>query len=209
MERVPFFSPELDRSSPLNDVESIKSALALLDDPQLKEEIIQGNVTLAMIRPHVGPDANNLGLDDLSAAEQIENMINELGVLAKFSFHFTAQSAHEFYQGDPEASMSQEPARNPERYPNRWPEFIDFMSSGPTTVLLLHSPNGDAIPKWRSHLGHWNIDKVRDPSTIRGKLGVNKYNNLVHGSDAPESVLRELPIIQKCLLAELQDSEEK
>lgn len=199
MEKVPFYREDLDRTSQNQSNESLSQVIDLLNDPRLEEEIAAGNITLAMIRPNVGPEANNLGLEDIDAAEKIEEMIEGLGVLAKFSILFSQEAAEEFYGGGPQESMSKEKPRNPDEYESRWPEFVDFMTSGPTTVILLHSPNGDAIPRWRSHLGHWNIDEVRDETTIRGILGVNKYNNLVHGSDAPESVLRELSIIKSCV----------
>jgi nucleoside diphosphate kinase len=205
MEKVPFYTPELNRSEPEPLPETLREVISLLKDAQLEEEIREGNVTLAMIRPQVGPNANLLGLDDQHAADQIEGMIENLGILAKFSFELSKAAAEEFYGGDPKVSMLKESPTDPSRYDSRWPEFIDFMTSGPVTVLLLHSPAGDAIPLWRSHLGHWNIDEIRDPSTIRGKLGVNKYNNLVHGSDAPEAVIRELGIITNCL-EDIQES---
>ena len=206
MEKVPFYRVDLDRASHDHRSESLSQVMDLLSDTRLEDEILAGNITLAMIRPNVGPEANNLGLEDIDAADKIEEMIEGLGVLAKFSFNFNQQEVEEFYGGGPQDSMSKEAPRNPSQYETRWPEFVDFMTSGPTTVILLHSPSGDAIPKWRSHLGHWNIDEVRDETTIRGKLGVNKYNNLVHGSDSPESVLRELSIIRSCIQGNLPET---
>lgn len=203
IERVPFYSPELDRARVASADIEVKTVVAeLLRDPRLAEEIEAGNVTLAMIRPQVGPDANIERLPDPQAADKIEGMIEGLGEMAKFSFKFTTGAATEFYQGGPEASMRKEPAIDPDRYESRWPEFVDFMTSGPTTAIILYSPDGDAIERWRAHLGHWNIDQIRDPATIRGSFGVNKYNNLVHGSDAPTSVLREIGIIADCLMSE-------
>lgn len=199
MEQVPFYSPELDRTDNDPTEKSLDLVLDILRDPRLQEEILAGNITLAMVRPNVGPEANIEGLPDAECAEKIEEMIVGLGAVTKFSFQFTKEATEEFYGGGPEASMSKEPPRNPVLYNNRWPEFVDFMTSGQTTALLLHDPEGEAIAKWRAHLGHWNIDEVRDMSTIRGILGVNKYNNLVHGSDAPEAVLRELGIIADIL----------
>jgi len=199
VEKVPFYRADLDRKSTHYLAESVAQVIELIDDPTLVKEIQAGNVTLAMIRPKVGPEANNLGLSDEDASNRVEEMIEGLGVMAKFSFHFSREAAEEFYGGGPQESMSKEPPRNPQVYDSRWSEFVDFMMSGPTTALLLYSPDSDAIPRWRAHLGHWNIDEIRDLSTIRGKLGVNKYNNLVHGSDATEAVTRELGILRECL----------
>lgn len=205
VENVPYYSSELARENTNKELLAYQEVTALLGDARLAEEIKTGNVTLAMIRPNVGPEANVFGLTDNEAADTIEGMIEGLGEMAKFSFHFTPEAAREFYEGGPEASMRNEAPIDSTRYETRWPEFIDFMTSGPTTAILLYSPTGDAISRWRAHLGHWNIDQVRDMNTIRGKLGVNKYNNLVHGSDSPESVLRELAILSRCLTAPVSD----
>ncbi len=202
IERVPFYSPDLDRGNVAQDMAERNTVAELLRDPYLAEEIKAGNVTLAMIRPDVGPNANVEGLSDLEAADNIEGMIEGLGEMAKFSLVFSEDAAKDFYQGGPEASMRREPAKDSSRYESKWPEFIELMTSGPTTAILLYSPDGDAIERWRAHLGHWNIDLIRDPATIRGRFGVDKHNNLVHGSDAPESVLREIAIIARCLTNE-------
>lgn len=207
-QRYPYFNPELSREKEEQNSVALSEVSELLDDPALEREIHAGNVTLAMIRPTVGPDANVLSLPDLEAADHIEEMIVNLGVMAKFSFQFTPNAVEEFYSGDPKESMSKGVARDPESYDSRWLEFVDFMASGPTTALLLHSYDGDAIPLWRAHLGHWNIDEVRDATTIRGSFGVNKYNNLVHGSDSIDSVFKELNIIRHNLSSQADFSYE-
>lgn len=205
MSRLPYYNPELSRAENSPSQPSILETIGVLEDPRLQEEIAAGNISLAMIRPHVGPEANVLGLPDLEASDEIEGLIQGLGFTAKFSFQFTKEAVEDFYGGDPRDGMSQGIAKDSGKYANRWLEFVDFMTSGPTTAILLYSPNGDAIQSWRSHLGHWNIDKERDPNTIRGKLGVDKFNNLVHGSDSPQSVSRELEIIKSCLHGSLED----
>ncbi len=195
----PFYNPELDRSISQPVAAEFVPVLELLENPELHEEITKGNVTLAMIRPHVGPDANLLGLQDLEATDHIEESIFGLAVISKFSFTFTHNAVDSFYGGGPQASMEKEKPVDPTTYASRWLEFRDFMASAPTTALLLYSPYGDAITRWRGHLGHWNIDEIRDPATIRGAFGVNKYNNLVHGSDEPAAVFKELDIIRQSI----------
>jgi len=196
---LPYFDQDLERSE-INDATEYSEALIqLLSDERVIDAAKNGHLTLAMIRPNVGPDANLRGLSDVECAELIEEMIAGLGVAAKFSFKFPEEVVDEFYSGAPQAVMEQAAPLDPSRFESRWPEFKEFMASGPTTALLLLSSDEDAIEKWRDHLGHWNIDKFRDPTTIRGLLGVNVYNNLVHGSDAPESVVRELALIRKAI----------
>jgi nucleoside diphosphate kinase len=194
----PYFDEDLSREHTHGDGD-FREVVSLLQDERLLQEAEAGNITLAMIRPQVGPEANLLGLSDLECAEKIEEMITNLGVVAKFSINFDVEVVDEFYSGAPQETMLGAAAEDQEKYSSRWPEFKDFMSSGPTTILILHSPNGDAIEQWRAHLGHWNIEKFRDPATIRGALAVNLFNNLVHGSDAPESVIRELGLIRRQL----------
>ncbi len=196
---IPYNSKMLSRESQNLDKEEITSIVNLLESNGFKELISQGKITLAMIRPNVGPDANLLGMPDLEAAEEIEKKITGLGFSMKFSFVWPKESITEFYDGGPKASMQKEKPIDPAKYPTRWEEFVDFMSSAPTTIIYLFDPDNEAIKKWRDHLGHWNIDQVRDPSTIRGSFGVNKYNNLVHGSDSSDSVSKETGMICSAL----------
>lgn len=197
--RLPFYDSKLARTEITDTVMYPESVKKLLIDDRVIEAAYRGNLTLAMIRPKVGPEANLRGLSDESCAELVEEMIEGMGVVAKFSFTFTEDIVDEFYSGLPQATMERNVPQDPSRFESRWPEFKEFMASGPTTALLLFSPNGDAIERWRAHLGHWNIEKYRDPATIRGSLGVDIFNNLVHGSDSPDSVVRELGLIRKAV----------
>jgi len=200
MTSFPFYSPELARTTSEEPSGATEALTELLRSDQLHELIERGDVTLAMIRPNVGPDANLESLPDVMAAEVIEGEIQGLGVMAKFSLIFDEEGIEEFYDGPAktESMIPALPLKNQD-FENRWDEFKNTMTSGPVTVFLLHSSNGDAVSTWRSHLGHWNIEEVRDPQTIRGRHGVDNLNNLVHGSDSPTSVAREVKIISALL----------
>lgn len=192
----PYYDENLERNL-VNSESMFAGVVDLLEHPTTREQAELGNLTLAMVRPHVGPTANLLGIEDYEASQTIEEKITGLGVAAKFSVFFDDEVIDEFYAGDPQAVMMKAEPEDSSRFDNRWPEFKEFMTSGPTTILLLHSPNGYAVDLWRAHLGHWNIEKFRDPETIRGALAVNVWNNLVHGSDSPSSVVRELRLIAR------------
>lgn len=199
-----FYREELSRERRHQASEELELATDFLSFIESQDTLIDsGNITFAMIRPSVGPEANLLNLSDQEAADSIEEMITGLGVMAKFSFVFTKDAISELYDGDPRENMEKQTPIDPEMYTSRWPEFIDFMTTSPTTALILHSEDGNAIEKWRAHLGHWNVDLNRDESTIRGRLAVNKYNNLVHGSDSPEAVRREIGIVKNTLLSQM------
>lgn len=69
-----------------------------------------------------------------------------------------------------------------------------FMSSGPLVLLVLERAN--AIEEWRKQMGPTDIEKARSHfGSIRGKFGRHNrppHENVVHGSDSPESAVREL-----------------
>ena len=70
-------------------------------------------------------------------------------------------------------------------------ELVEFITSGPTLALVLEGES--AIPVVRTTMGATNpADAV--PGTIRGDLALAMPDNLVHGSDAPESARREIEL---------------
>ena len=70
-------------------------------------------------------------------------------------------------------------------------ELVDFITSAPTLALVLEGDS--AIPVVRTTMGGTNpVDAA--PGTIRGDLALAMPNNLVHGSDSPESAAREIAL---------------
>ena len=67
--------------------------------------------------------------------------------------------------------------------------LTEFMSSGPSIVLVLEAP--DAIKKWRTLMGATDPAKA-DAGTLRKEFGQSIENNATHGSDAPETAAFEL-----------------
>ena len=70
-------------------------------------------------------------------------------------------------------------------------ELVDFITSGPVVVARLEGEN--AIDVWRTLMGPTD-PKEAPPGTIRGDLGLVITENIVHGSDSPESAERELKL---------------
>jgi nucleoside-diphosphate kinase len=70
-------------------------------------------------------------------------------------------------------------------------ELVDFITSGP---VVLGKVSGErAISVWRTLMGPTDpIDAP--PGTIRGDLATVITENVVHGSDSPESAARELKL---------------
>lgn len=69
--------------------------------------------------------------------------------------------------------------------------LVDFMTSGPVVALALEGRN--AIETTRRLMGATNAAEAA-PGTIRGDFGLSFSNNLVHGSDGPESAATELAL---------------
>ena len=70
-------------------------------------------------------------------------------------------------------------------------ELVEFITSGPTLALVLEGES--AIPVVRTTMGATNPADAA-PGTIRGDLALAMPDNLVHGSDAPESARREIEL---------------
>jgi nucleoside-diphosphate kinase len=70
-------------------------------------------------------------------------------------------------------------------------ELVEFITSGPTLALVVEGES--AIPVVRTSMGATNPADAA-PGTIRGDLALAMPDNLVHGSDAPESARREIEL---------------
>jgi len=67
-------------------------------------------------------------------------------------------------------------------------ELVDFITSGPIVAMVLEGP--DAVRAARQVIGATNPLEAA-PGTIRGDLAIEMGENMVHGSDSPESADRE------------------
>ena len=68
-------------------------------------------------------------------------------------------------------------------------ELVEFITSGP--VVAMEWSGESAVSVARTLMGPTNpVDAP--PGTIRGDYGLILTNNIVHGSDSPESGVREL-----------------
>jgi nucleoside-diphosphate kinase len=72
-----------------------------------------------------------------------------------------------------------------------YPGLIEFITSGPT--LALNVEGESAVSIVRAAMGATDPAEAA-PGTIRGDLGLSMPDNLVHGSDSPESAARELKL---------------
>lgn len=94
------------------------------------------------------------------------------------SYSFTREKAEEFY-----SAHSNKPFFN---------ELVSFITSGPTMAFILDGTN--AISTVRIMIGSTKSYEAA-PGTIRGDLGLNITDNIVHASDSYESFIKESRVI--------------
>lgn len=70
-------------------------------------------------------------------------------------------------------------------------DLVDFVTSGPAVAMIVEGPN--AINVMRTLMGATNPFNAA-PGTIRGDFGLDLTQNLIHGSDSPQSAQRELAL---------------
>jgi len=69
--------------------------------------------------------------------------------------------------------------------------LIDYITSGPVVKMVVTGP--DAVLVCRKLMGATN-PRDAAPGTIRGDFGLIMDANVIHGSDSPESAVREIEI---------------
>ena len=70
-------------------------------------------------------------------------------------------------------------------------DLVSFITRGPLVAMVLEGP--DAWKVVRALMGATN-PRDAAPGTIRGDLAIELTENLVHGSDGPESAAREVAL---------------
>jgi nucleoside-diphosphate kinase len=70
-------------------------------------------------------------------------------------------------------------------------ELVEFITSAPTWALVVEGEG--AVATLRTTIGATNPADAA-PGSIRGDLATSMPNNLVHGSDSPESAEREIAL---------------
>jgi len=71
-------------------------------------------------------------------------------------------------------------------------DLVAFITRAPAVLMVVEGP-GDTYKVVRTLMGVTNPREAA-PGTIRGDLAIELTENLVHGSDSPESAKREIDI---------------
>lgn len=70
--------------------------------------------------------------------------------------------------------------------------LLEFITSGPVVAAIVEGPR--AVAAFRQIAGGTDPVEKATPGTIRGDLALVTQDNLVHGSDSPESSAREIEL---------------
>jgi nucleoside-diphosphate kinase len=73
-----------------------------------------------------------------------------------------------------------------------FPSLLEFITSGPVVAAILEGPR--AVAAFRQIAGGTDPVEKATPGTIRGDFALNTQLNLVHGSDSPDSAVREIEL---------------
>jgi nucleoside-diphosphate kinase len=124
--------------------------------------------TLSIIKPD-GVEKNLIG--------EIYSRFEKAGlqIVAARMLHLSQEQAEGFY-----AVHSERPFYN---------DLVNYMRSGPVMVTALEGES--AIDKHREIMGATNPDDA-DPGTIRKDFAASIEENVVHGSDGPDTAAQEI-----------------
>ena len=71
-------------------------------------------------------------------------------------------------------------------------DLVEFITGGPLVAIVVEGAR--AISAFRQLAGGTDPVEKATPGTIRGDFGLEVQFNLVHGSDSPESAVREIKL---------------
>ncbi len=124
--------------------------------------------TLSIVKPD-GVQKNLIG-EVYSRFEQ-----SGLQIVAAKMLHLTQEQAEGFYAVHKERPF--------------YADLVSYMTSGPVVVQVLEG--GDAIQKNREIMGATNPAEAA-PGTIRADFAESIEENIVHGSDGPDTAVQEI-----------------
>lgn len=72
-------------------------------------------------------------------------------------------------------------------------ELIEFITRSPVLPMVVEGPGDDTWQLVRTIMGATKVEDAQ-PGSIRGDLATTTSENLVHGSDGPESAAHEIAL---------------
>ena len=184
------------------DIERLESLDGLLAAAVLGQLVNDNEITLGMVKPGAN---EGIGLpdNDDEAAQAIVAAIGIRNVPLQFHTLLDESQAERFYGEATTARLRNIPSEVPgvsvaERH-------LNFIISDPVTMMLVSRPGGGAV-EWLKEIVGATLPSQAHSNSIRGRHATDNMlpNNLVHRSDTPDDVLREISgfksIIQELLV---------
>jgi nucleoside-diphosphate kinase len=72
-------------------------------------------------------------------------------------------------------------------------ELVEFLTRGPVVAMVVEGPEDGTWHLMRTLIGKTKVEDAQ-PGSIRGDFATTTNENLVHGSDGPESAQREITL---------------
>lgn len=72
-------------------------------------------------------------------------------------------------------------------------DLVTFITGGPVMAMVVEGPAENTWHLVRTLMGKTSVDDAQ-PGSIRGDFATTTTENLVHGSDGPESAAREIAL---------------
>jgi nucleoside-diphosphate kinase len=72
-------------------------------------------------------------------------------------------------------------------------ELVAFLTRGPVVAMVVEGPDDNTWHLMRTLIGKTKVEEAQ-PGSIRGDFATTTNENLVHGSDGPESAAREIAL---------------
>jgi nucleoside-diphosphate kinase len=72
-------------------------------------------------------------------------------------------------------------------------ELVDFLTRSPVVAMIIEGPSDNTWELGRILIGKTQVTDAQ-PGSIRGDFATTTNENLVHGSDGPESAEREISL---------------
>lgn len=179
----------------IGDLEREKLSLIneILNHPEFEQLINEGKITFGMVKPKRDAAKKVQGTDEEVTQMVIEAIKPPLQTIIEQPLWLPKEVMEPFY----EHLKPLDEGRVLDR-------VVGFMTGGAVTVLILYSEEGNAIAEWRTQMGRTSTPLDEEGTTLRHQFNTGDVgNNVVHGSDSPENVKREVGFIKQ-LLANFQ-----
>src|SRR3989344_8607828 len=158
----------------------LQQMVDILSSDAVQDLCTTDQLTVALIKPELVEGTH--GFEGLSDSEIKDHLLTEikppLQKVFEVSCKMPDQIVDEWYIGTPrERQLQVQPIQDP-GFPTRWHEYKAFMTSHPSTFILLASEEGDAVKEWRRQMGNnWNISEIihEEPESLRARFALNNH----------------------------------